>query len=117
MIVGDGKEKIPEGTQPLQGRVFIEPGVVLEFDLLEGGIGFGMESLYAQLVVHAVMDLVEPFDKGCLTYEAFCIGVLFVEIRQRRATELAGEHIGNCFKKLPIGWLSSRRIVKGGVMK
>jgi len=117
MIVGDGEEKIPESTEPLERRILIDPDSVLEFDLDERWIGFRMEALQAQLVVHAVMDVIEPLNKVRLTCETLLIVILLVEIGQGSAAELTGEHIGNCFEELLIGRFLGRLVLKGGIVE
>ena len=63
MVVGDGKEKVPEGLEPLVGRGFGEPGVIQGLDLVKTWIGRRMNSLPFQLPVHQIVNLIEPLNQ------------------------------------------------------
>lgn len=102
MIVADGKEEIPKGRQALFDSRIVNPGVIHLNDLSQTRIGLNSEPLIPQLIVHTVVDLVEPLYEGFLGVKSLLERVFFVVIGQTVATELTGQNVGDGFKKIVI---------------
>jgi len=65
----------------------INPGMIHLNDIRERWIRLNSQPLTPQLVVHAIMDLIEPLDEGGLGFESCCQGILLIVFGQTVATE------------------------------
>lgn len=98
MMVSHRKEKVPEQSELLFPRDRHEE-VVRTLYSLKGGIGRGLKSLCAQLIIHTIVNGVHP--TGEIQHWVYFKrkGMLAIIVRQRGTTELTGQDVGEGFKE------------------
>jgi hypothetical protein len=82
MIVGHGEQEIPEGAQAMQRPGLRKPRIILGNDLFERWIPMRIEVLPPQLIIHTIMDCIEPFYQIFLGFESRLQRMLLIVVRQ-----------------------------------
>jgi hypothetical protein len=60
MMVSHREQEIPEERQLLLPGRLVDRFIVM-LDLLKGGVGRGMEPLFAKFIIYAIMNRIHPF--------------------------------------------------------
>jgi hypothetical protein len=81
MIVCHGEQEIPEGAQAMQRLGLRKPRIILGNDLFERRIPMRIEVLPPQLIIHTIMDCIEPFYQIFLVLQRDLQRMLFVVVR------------------------------------
>lgn len=117
VVVGDGEEEVPASVD--RQTAIVDPGFVVALHGRIGGVRGRREALAAELVIHLVMNGIEPFAQRVLGLEhGVRDGEFPVVVGQGRTTVLTGENVRQCFEEAAhSGFLGGGIVLKGEEVK